>query len=87
MSILQTSLNRMKSGAYNKFNLTNLDEWLTKYTKLDGKPYSFKDREFQIDIIRDPSKTQIVMKPAQTGLSELSYRFAVAACCCSTTLS
>lgn len=29
MTILQTSLNRMKSGAYNKFNLTNLDEWLT----------------------------------------------------------
>lgn len=49
----------MKSGAYNKFNLTNLDEWLTKYTKLDGKPYSFKDREFQIDIIRDLSLIHI----------------------------
>lgn len=82
MSILQTSLTRMKSGAYNQYNLANLDEWLTKFTRLNGKPYSFKDREFQVDIIRDPSKTQIVMKPAQTGLSELSYRFAVAACCC-----
>ena len=41
MSILQTSLTRMKSGAYNQYNLANLDEWLTKFTRLNGKPYSF----------------------------------------------
>ena len=38
MSILQTSLTRMKSGAYNQYNLANLDEWLTKFTRLNGKP-------------------------------------------------
>ena len=54
MSILQTSLSRMKSGAYNQYNLANLDEWLTKFTRLNGKPYQFKDQEFKVDIIRDP---------------------------------
>lgn len=75
------TLERMAAGAFNIYNLNNLDEWLCKNTFINDKPFSFKDREFQIAILRDPKRESIVMKPAQVGLSELSYRWAVASCC------
>lgn len=74
-------IERMAAGAFNIYNLHNLDEWLCKNTFINDKPFSFKDREFQIDIIRDPKRESYVVKPAQVGLSELSYRWAVASCC------
>ena len=78
---LQESMQRMKEGAFNVFNLHNLDGWLQKYTFIEGKPFNFKDREFQLDILKDTKREQVVVKCAQVGLSELSYRWAVAACC------
>lgn len=81
MTDFQEALDRMRSGAYSIYNLNNLDEWLCKNTLINDKPFNFKDREFQIDILRDPKRESIVVKPAQVGLSELSYRWAVASCC------
>ncbi len=81
MSLIQDSFTRMRAGSFNTYNLTNIDEWICKNTKINEKPFSFKDREFQIPIIRDTAKTQVVVKCAQVGLSELSYRWAVATCC------
>lgn len=63
------------------YGVTNLAPWIEKHTFLDGKPFSFKDHEFQIPILADPAKTSIIVKCAQVGLSELAYRYAVAACC------
>lgn len=81
MSLEKDAFERMYAGAFNVYNLTNLDEWLCKNTLINDKPFNFIDREFQIDILRDPKRESIVMKPAQVGLSELSYRWAVASCC------
>lgn len=78
---LELVVNRMEAAAFNVYNLQNLDNWLCKNTLINDKPFNFKDREFQIDILRDPKRESIVMKPAQVGLSELSYRWAVGACC------
>lgn len=72
---------RMRLGAFSVYGLNNLDEWICKNTRINQKPFSFKDREFQIPILRDSARDQIVVKCAQVGLSELSYRWAVAACC------
>lgn len=75
------TIERMAAGAFNIYNLNNLDEWLCKNTFINDKPFNFKDREFQIAILRDPKRESYVVKPAQVGLSELSYRWAVASCC------
>lgn len=75
------SLDRLKAGLFNIYGLDNLDEWITKYTNMSGRPFSFKDHEFQIPILRDSARTSIIVKCAQVGLSELAYRWAVAACC------
>lgn len=79
--LASNALERMKAGAFNVYNLNNLDKWLCKNTLINDKPFSFEGREFQIDILRDPKRETYCIKPAQVGLSELSYRWAVASCC------
>lgn len=75
------SFDRLKAGIKNTYTLSNLDEWICKHTRLGGKPFTFKDHEFQTEILKDPAKTSIIVKCAQVGLSEIAYRWAVAACC------
>lgn len=75
------SLERIKNSVRSVFNLSNLDGWISKYTNLNGKAFSYKDHEYQIPILRDSAKTSIIVKCAQVGLSELNYRWAIAACC------
>lgn len=52
--------------------------WLMANTKLDGRDYSFKDHEFQIDIANDDSARVVIKKCSQVGLSELSVRISLA---------
>ena len=73
-------LARLRDGVNNTYSVTNLAPWIEKYTYLDGRRFSFKDHEFQRTIIEDTAKTSIVIKCAQVGLSEVLYRYAVAAC-------
>lgn len=51
--------------------LQRLDEVVLKYGVVNGKPFTFKDHEFQIEIIRDTRSRQAVRKCSQVGLSEL----------------
>ena len=76
---LREHLTRVQEGMRNVYNLANLSQWIVKHTKLDGKPFSFKDHEFQQDIIDDPAKTLNVVKCAQVGLSEIFARWGIAA--------
>lgn len=74
-------LARIKSSVRNVYSLNNLDEWICKHTYLNNEKYSFKDHEFQLPILKDSANTTITVKCAQVGLSELSFRYAIAACC------
>lgn len=74
-------LSRIKSAVRNVYSLNNLDEWICKHTYLNNEKYSFKDHEFQLPILKDTANTTITVKCAQVGLSELSFRYAIAACC------
>lgn len=75
------SLNRIRTAVRSTFGLHNLHDWIEKNTNLNGKPYSFKGYEYQIPIIQDTAKKSVIIKAAQVGLSELAYRWNVAACC------
>lgn len=75
------SLSRIKAAVRAVYGLANLDTWIAEHTFLYDKPFSFKGYEFQIPIIRDTANKSIILKPAQIGLSELAYRWAVASCC------
>lgn len=74
-------IERLRAKVNNVYTLSNLDEWIEKHTYLDSTQFSFKDHEFQRDIVRDKAKTTIIIKCAQVGLSEIAYRYAIAACC------
>ena len=74
-------LERMRSRVQNTYGLYNLAPWLQKNTFLDGRPFSFKDHEFQLDILACTASTSIIVKCAQIGMSELAYRYAIATCC------
>ena len=74
------SLERIKSAVNNVYGIYNLADWIEKYTYLDGKRFSFKDHEYQRPILEDRARTTIVVKCAQVGLSEILFRYAVAAC-------
>ena len=75
---MNETLNRIRTSVRSIYGLGNLDEWISKNTRLSGKPYSFTDYEYQIPIIKDDAKKSIIVKPAQVGLSELAYRWGVA---------
>lgn len=72
---------RVKDAINNVYGVFNLAPWIEKHTYLDGKKFSFKDHEFQRNILEDTAPTSIIVKCAQIGLSELAYRYAIAACC------
>ena len=72
---------RVRDAINNVYGIHNLATWIEKYTYLDGKRFSFKSHEFQKDILADTARTSIVIKCAQVGLSEILYRYAIAACC------
>ena len=71
-------IQRLHDGINNTYNLFNLAPWIRQYTFLEGRPFSFKDHEYQLDIISDPCRTVLVNKCAQVGLSEIFARWALA---------
>lgn len=50
--------------------MSRLAEAVTKYYYVNGHPYSFKDHEWQKDVIDDPSLRIAIMKCSQVGASE-----------------
>lgn len=58
--------------------LVGVSSWLTRYTKLDEKKFTFKNHEYQKDICDDTSPHLISQKPSQIGFTELTVRIALA---------
>lgn len=71
-------LERIRHALRKDITLGNLPEWIEKNTQINGVPFSFKDHEYQLAILKDPSPEKIVRKCSQIGLTELSFREAFA---------
>ena len=70
-------LNRIKDAVESASALGRLSKWLSKHTRLAGKPYSFVGHEFQAAIVDETHPNMVVKKPSQVGLSELTARLAL----------
>lgn len=79
-NLLADHLERVKTAVDGVYGLGNLDRYIEKKTFLNGKPYSFLDHEFQLEVLRSQAPTDITVKIAQVGMSEVCYRLALAAC-------
>ena len=70
-------LDRIKAGASKTIDLTNMSDWMVQNTRHpddSSKPWSFKDHEYQKDIVNDDARDLCVQKASQVGLSELQAR-------------
>ena len=50
-------------------------EWIVEHTTLKGRPYSFKDHEYQIQFVDDKHKVVVAKKCAQIGFTEVLLRW------------
>ena len=71
---------RLRMQLNREEGLRELDKTVTKYGFVSGHPYSFKDHEYQIDIIRDTRSRISVRKCSHVGLSELMVQKILAMC-------
>jgi hypothetical protein len=74
-------IDQLESAVSASGGLSNISEWLVKNTShptLSGKPWSFKDHEYQIKILNDTSPEVVVRKSTQIGASEFILRLALA---------
>lgn len=67
-------LNRITLSINVNKGLSKMSEWLCKYTRIDGRSFSFKHHEMQIQICNDTNARKVVQKCSQVGMSELSAR-------------
>jgi len=72
--MLLEHLERIRAETSAKYTLKNTPDWIVRNTRLRGEPFSFKDHEFQLQILTDPSAEKVVRKCSQVGLTELSLR-------------
>jgi hypothetical protein len=77
----QNYLERVKSQSAANFNLDNIPEWLEKNTRnpIDKDLFwSFKEHEYQIEILKDTTDEVCAQKCSQVGASELWVRLMLA---------
>lgn len=77
---VQNHYDRLHAALFNTYNLQDVVRYIEENTYLGGDRYSFKDHEFQKDIISDTSRVVNVQKCAQVGLSEIMARYVIGLC-------
>ena len=77
-------IQRLKLGVSQNQSLEFIPDWIetnTSHPTNSAVGWSFKDHEFQIDILKSSSHRQSIVKCSQAGLSEVSARKALALAC------
>lgn len=69
---------RLRMRLNREEGLKNLSQVVLDHAYVEGKPFSFKDHEYQIDIMNDTRQRIGVRKCSQVGLSELMVQKALA---------
>ena len=73
-------MQRLKAGATQAVAIKETSRWIAENTFIGGKPYSYKNHEYQQRILDSEAQETITRKCSQVGLSELSVRKALALC-------
>lgn len=77
---IQEHYNRLHAALFNTYNLQDVVRYIEENTYLNGDRYSFKNHEFQKEIISDTTRDLYVQKCAQVGLSEIMARYVIGLC-------
>ncbi len=65
----------LHAALFNTYDLKDVGKYIAEKTYLKGERYSFKDHEFQLDILQDTERDCNYQKCAQIGASELFARY------------
>lgn len=79
MSIAANHIQRLRTSLLRRGSMASLADWIEKNTYIGGRPYSYKDHEYQKAILEDTSLEVNTRKCSQVGVSEASARLALAA--------
>ena len=74
----EAHIQRLQVGSSYANNLQMIPKWLEDNTSVNGKPWTFKDHEWQMGPLMSKMPEQAIIKPSQIGASELSIRLALA---------
>ncbi len=77
---VQEHYDRLHAALYNTYDLQDVVRYIEENTYLNGDRYSFKNHEFQKEIISDTTRDVYVQKCAQVGLSEIMARYVIGLC-------
>lgn len=78
--IFKNHMQRLKVGASQATAISEISRWISDNTFINGKPYSYKDHEYQEKILNSQAREVNTRKCSQIGLSEVSVRKALAMC-------
>lgn len=73
-------MQRMRVGASQATALDEISRWIEENTYIGGKPYSYRNHEYQRRILDSTSREVVIRKCSQVGISEMSVRKALAMC-------
>jgi len=65
--------NRIKEAVLNDSAMSRMTDLLRKHTYLLGRPYSFHEHEYQIDICNSVHHNLVAVKPSQVGFTTFTY--------------
>lgn len=68
-------LERIEDEISNVYTLNTLSKWVERFVYLEGERYSFKNYEFQRDVLDDSSRVVNVVKCAQIGLTTVTMAY------------
>ena len=71
LAVIEDSVNAV-------FDQNRAAEWICAHTKLNNRPFSFKDHEYQERILQSEATEKVVRKCSQVGISEMSVRVSLA---------
>lgn len=67
-------LDYIRGELFNTYSPARVAEWMCTNTFIGGKPFSFKDHEYQEKIVMSNAPQIVVKKCSQVGISEMSFR-------------
>lgn len=68
---------RLRASTTHKLKMCDLPVWVEKQTTITGRPFRFKNHEYQQRIMSDESQEVVIRKCSQVGISEMSIRMAL----------
>lgn len=76
----KATMARIKSGASQATAMSEISRWISENTIIRGKPYSYKNRDYQKFILDIDAQETVVIKPSQIGISEVVVRKSLGLC-------